>query len=117
MEAYNIGENLEFLHLEAQPKSEIFLRTAKLKELSLADLRESMPLHVCPELRTIHYGARIANPAPSERNERKRLLELQGYIVTSIDDFSMSNFCQVVLCVEKVMIESKEGLLELYGYC
>ena len=53
MEAYNIGENLEFLHLHAYPESEIILRAPKLKELRLADLTISLPLYACPELRTI----------------------------------------------------------------
>jgi len=77
--AYNIGENLEFLYLDVPPQSEVFLRTPKLKELGLADLSKSMPLHVCPELRTIQYGARAGYLATSERNERKRQLESQGY--------------------------------------
>jgi hypothetical protein len=33
MEAYNIGGNLEFLHLHAYPESEIILRAPKLKRI------------------------------------------------------------------------------------
>ena len=38
MEAYNIGENLEFLHLGSEPYYDVLLRASKLKELRSIDL-------------------------------------------------------------------------------
>jgi hypothetical protein len=54
MEAYNIGENLEFLRLVSDPNYEIFLRTPKLKKLRMIDL-VPFPPDVCAILETIHY--------------------------------------------------------------
>jgi hypothetical protein len=82
MEAYNIGENLKFLRLDASPQPEVLLRAPKLKVLRLHDLRPSMPLHVCPALRIIQCGCGFSTLTTSERDEMKRQLESQGYIVT-----------------------------------
>jgi hypothetical protein len=91
MEAYNIGENLQFLRLDASPQSEVLLRAPELKVLRLRDLSPSMPLHVCPALRIIQCGCGFTTLTTSERDEMKRQLESQGYIVTylaSIDGSS-----------------------------
>jgi hypothetical protein len=85
MGAYNIGENLEFLHLGAPPKPELFLRAPKLKALRLLRLSISMPLHVSPALRAIQCVGILSERSTIESNETERQLESQGYIVTRID--------------------------------
>jgi hypothetical protein len=101
MEAYNIGENLELLHLDVTPQSEILSRTPKLKVLRLADLSKSIPLHVCPALRTIQYDWGYVNLTRSERNEVRRQLESQGYIVTRVDgSFNIVNRSVCLVCRE-----------------
>ena len=55
MEAYNIGENSEFLRFVSDPNYEVFLRTPKLKKLRKIDL-VPFPPDVCPILETSHYN-------------------------------------------------------------
>jgi hypothetical protein len=47
MQAYNIGEHVEFLRLGSEPNYEVFLKTPKLKELRMIDLIP-LPADVCP---------------------------------------------------------------------
>jgi hypothetical protein len=91
MEAYNIGENLEVMHMDSNPGYAVFSRTPRLKSLSLARVFIDMPLHVCPELRTVKYTTLHSN---LERNERARL-QSQGYDVHSIfkGNLSLCNLC------------------------
>jgi hypothetical protein len=78
MEAYNIGENLEFMYMNSSPGYAALSRTPKLKILSLYRLGIDMPLHVCPALRYVCQY--IYLDSNLERDERKRL-QSQGYIV------------------------------------
>ena len=69
MEAYNIGENLEFLHLGCSATNyELFLRSPKLKELRIVDM---FPLHpdICPTLQMVHY---CPDCKYIDKNDRKK---------------------------------------------
>ena len=56
MEAYNIGENLEFLSLGSEPSYEVFLRTHKLKDLTMIGFSHFLLKFVCPILHKVYYG-------------------------------------------------------------
>jgi hypothetical protein len=55
LEAYNIGETLEFLSIGSEPNYEVFLRTPKLKELRMIG-PFPLPPDVCPILEKVYYG-------------------------------------------------------------
>jgi hypothetical protein len=89
MKAYNIGENLDFMHMDSNPGYAALSRTPKLKRLSLANLGiDILPLHVCPALQSVQYGALYCE----ELDEMKRL-QSQGYIVMHSIDFRFKR-CQ-----------------------
>jgi hypothetical protein len=73
MEAYNIGANLEEMHMDSNPGNAALERTPRLKSLGLPRVSIDMPLHFCPELRTIYT---------SLSNESIQL-QSQGYTVHS----------------------------------
>jgi hypothetical protein len=83
MKSYNIGENLEFMHMDSNPGYAALARTPRLKSLGLKTLGIDMPLHVCPELRTIYI-----------RFEETNRDQPQGYIVHSIYKANLS-LCDV----------------------
>ena len=86
MEAYNIGENLEYLRVDSEPNHEIFLRTPKLKKLRMIDLFPVSP-DVCPMLQTVqtvqHSQAR-GNKYQYERDTRKIDFESRGIAVRPV---------------------------------
>jgi hypothetical protein len=82
MKAYNIGEDLEFTYMSSNPGYAALARTPRLKILSLKNLGINMPLHDCPELRTVQCDVLYSN----EHDERRRL-QSQDYIVMKSSDF------------------------------
>jgi hypothetical protein len=85
MEAYNIGENLEFLRLDTEPNDKVFLRTPKLKELRMIDLFP-LPADVCPILQTVRYGPGCESMNEIVREQRKLALESRGVTVLRVDN-------------------------------
>jgi hypothetical protein len=87
MEAYNIGENLEFLRLESDPIHEILIRAPKLKELRMNTLFAVSP-DVCPMLQTVRYGPDYRYLDKNEREKIKLDLKSRGITVLAVDDKS-----------------------------
>ena len=80
MEAYDIGENLEFLRVTSEPNYDVFLRTPKLKEIRMSDL-VPLPLDCCPILQMVGYGSNYEYVDENEREETKLYLESRGITV------------------------------------
>jgi hypothetical protein len=86
MEAFKIGENLEFLSLGLKHTYHVFLRTPKLKELRVNHLFP-LPPDDCPMLQTVHYGPGSWNIDEDDREERKLDLESRGITVLQVGPY------------------------------
>jgi hypothetical protein len=101
MKACNIGENLEFMHMDSNPGHAALARTPRLKSLSLRSRGIDMPPHVCPDLLTIYTDSY------NERDRPKSQVIL--YIQLIMRNCSFVMFFTVVV----TSICSPRGLLEL----
>jgi hypothetical protein len=93
MKAYNIGENLEFKHMDSNPGYPALSRTPKLKSLGSYHLGNDTPLHVCPALRTVRDNTLFYKEREGER------LQSLGYVVMrSIDFLDMADWTNCDFC-------------------